>query len=203
MTAHQAKSVVSIAHFPRLLNDQFWIWNRNNCAPAAFLVITELLLLRLGIEPKRGTKLQQALESRTDVLRIFAEQGKSPERFDSISKRYAGESKNCGHARPVFGCCQHVERMAYLELAHVLRLLIEGDLPLEDAFCVKRAAHPATKELGIIAMMAGDQSVMFRAIHYLRSIVGPPPMVLQVVLNNVEFAASTPSYGGLKQMDGN
>ena len=119
-------------------------------------------------------ELEEALGSRPEVLATFAKSGRSPHRFEWISEMYAGCTTDCGHARPVFGCCQDGEYMAYLDLSHVLHILIEGDLPLENAFFVKTTVKPASKHLAIVQMVAGDKSVSFHGIHYLRSVVGPP-----------------------------
>ena len=51
--------------------------------------------------------------------------------------------------------------------------------------------------------MHGDMSVTFRGIHYLLSLQGPPPIVLQVVLNHAEERARTPYQGAQKRKDGN
>ncbi len=148
-------------------------------------------------------ELQEALSSRPEVLATFAASGESPRSFNWISEKYAGDKTDCGHAPPAFGCCQHGNYVSYFELAHLLHTLIKGDVALEDVFLIRTIVEPSIPKLAIIQLTLDDISVTFRGIHFLRSLEGPPPTVLQVVLNHAEYRAKTPTQDAQEMKEGN
>ena len=151
-----AGSVVAGEQYPGLTNDHFWIWNRNNCAPATFLTMMELTCLRVSGSVSDTSLLGTVLSSRVDVPKAYATYSSSPDVFDKFHRQFAGHVPGgclvTSHGtQPLTGCCAYGSYSSYDGFLEKLPVMLEGNAPLHRCFTMNRKRTSRSQAKTVLA----------------------------------------------------
>ena len=179
-------------HFEGVSSNQFWQWRLNNCAPATFCTVTELLCVRVGEKINVITPdclFGLVVAHRPELLDMSVSPDHSP--FDAFHRKYAGDIGNgtCGvpsHGqRPKTGCCAYRHYCTYSGFMDNMSDILDGADCLK-AFSWKRRSSKLSLGQTLFAHFAcfRNQTVTAAGNKLMRDVVGSPPTCLHVSLNH-------------------
>jgi hypothetical protein len=179
--------------FTGVKNLQFWPWRKNNCAPATFLTVTELMCVRL-FEPLRtnapDSLFATVVATRGDITGSSYVSHNSA--FDRFHRKFAGVVRGGSCEIPAhllrakMGCCAYGHFCSYTGyLEHMYDIMDGADC--RQAFLWKlrsRKLSLAHSKLALLQCHRGD-NMTTEANRLLQQVVGAAPSCLHVELNHV------------------